>query len=151
MKKVSVSIAMILVLFLAQRSMAGDPVKLDPFHSIYVSSEVNAELVLSDEEQLEVNFEDAPEENLIVEVVDSVLRLRMKTGRYKDAKLNVRVHYKRDLKMMEANGRAQIWSEEANVREMMNLLLVIYISIIGVLIFFMNRLERALKIPGYSA
>lgn len=46
---------------------------------------------------------------------------------------------------------AQIWSEEANVREMMNLLLFIYIAIIGVLIFFMNRLERALKIPGYSA
>jgi len=34
---------------------------------------------------------------------------------------------------------------------MMNLLLFIYIAIIGVLIFFMNRLERALKIPGYSA
>lgn len=46
---------------------------------------------------------------------------------------------------------AQIWSEEANVREMMNLLLFLYIAIIGVLIFFMDRLERALRIPGYSA
>jgi polar amino acid transport system permease protein len=45
---------------------------------------------------------------------------------------------------------AQIWSEEANVREMMNLLLFLYIAIIGVLIFFMNRLERALRIPGYN-
>jgi polar amino acid transport system permease protein len=46
---------------------------------------------------------------------------------------------------------AQIWSEEANVREMMNLLLFLYIAIIGVLILFMDRLERALRIPGYSA
>jgi polar amino acid transport system permease protein len=46
---------------------------------------------------------------------------------------------------------AQIWSEEANVREMMNLLLFLYITIIGVLILFMDRLERQLKIPGYNA
>lgn len=45
---------------------------------------------------------------------------------------------------------AQIWSEEGNVREMMNLLLFLYIALIGILIFFMNRLERALKIPGYN-
>jgi len=45
---------------------------------------------------------------------------------------------------------AQIWSEEGNVREMMNLLLFLYIAIVGVLIFFMNRLERALRIPGYN-
>ena len=112
MKKASLSIAIILAVFSTQQSNAGDPVKLDPFHSIYVSSEVLVELILSDEEQLVINFENAPEENLIVEVVDSVLRLRMKTGRYKDAKLNVQVHYNKDLRMMEANGRAQIWSEE---------------------------------------
>lgn len=45
---------------------------------------------------------------------------------------------------------AQIWSEEANVMEMMNLLLFLYVAIIGVLIFFMNHLERALRIPGYN-
>jgi len=45
---------------------------------------------------------------------------------------------------------AQIWSEEANVREMMNLLLFLYIAIVAVLVFFMDRLERALKIPGYN-
>ena len=46
---------------------------------------------------------------------------------------------------------AQIWSEEANVREMMSLLLFLYIALIGILIFLMSRLERALRIPGYSA
>jgi len=45
---------------------------------------------------------------------------------------------------------AQIWSEEGNVREMMNILLFLYIAMIGVLIFFMDRLERELRIPGYS-
>ena len=45
---------------------------------------------------------------------------------------------------------AQIWSEEANVREMMYLLLILYICIVQVLIFGMDRLERHLRIPGYS-
>jgi polar amino acid transport system permease protein len=45
---------------------------------------------------------------------------------------------------------AQIWSEEGNVREMMNLLLFLYIAIVGILIVFMNRLERAMRIPGYN-
>jgi polar amino acid transport system permease protein len=45
---------------------------------------------------------------------------------------------------------AQIWSEEANVREMMYLLLILYICVVQVLIFGMDRLERHLRIPGYS-
>jgi polar amino acid transport system permease protein len=45
---------------------------------------------------------------------------------------------------------AQIWSEEANVREMMYLLLFLYLCIIQVMIFVMDRLERRLRIPGYS-
>ena len=36
----------------------------------------------------------------------------MKTGKYNDAKLNVRVHYTKDLQFLEANGRGQIWSQE---------------------------------------
>jgi polar amino acid transport system permease protein len=45
---------------------------------------------------------------------------------------------------------AQIWSEVFNVREMMWVLLVTYIVILAVLVFFMDRWERALRIPGYS-
>ena len=46
---------------------------------------------------------------------------------------------------------SQIWSESMNVREMMNLLLVSYLVLVGVLVFIMHRLERALRIPGYGA
>jgi len=91
---------------------AGDPIETEAFHSIIVSSEILAELVLSKNESVEVDFENADNESLIVEVEDSVLKVRMKTGKYKDAILKVRIHYNRDLRMLEANGRAQIWSEE---------------------------------------
>lgn len=46
---------------------------------------------------------------------------------------------------------AQIWSEVLNVREMMNVLLVMYVAIVGGLVFVMGRWERAMRIPGYSA
>jgi polar amino acid transport system permease protein len=45
---------------------------------------------------------------------------------------------------------AQIWSDQANVKEMMNLLLLLYIVLIGVLIKGMDRLENKLRIPGYN-
>jgi len=45
---------------------------------------------------------------------------------------------------------AQIWSEVFNVREMMNVLLVIYVLLVGALVWVMHRWERALRIPGYS-
>jgi len=45
---------------------------------------------------------------------------------------------------------AQIWSQEANEREMMYLLLFLYLCIIQIMIFVVDRLERYLRIPGYS-
>jgi polar amino acid transport system permease protein len=45
---------------------------------------------------------------------------------------------------------AQIWSEVLNVREMMNVLLVSYILFVAGLVFILNRVERALRIPGYA-
>lgn len=45
---------------------------------------------------------------------------------------------------------AQIWSDELNVREMMNVLLVTYILLVGVLVWVLNRWERSLRIPGYG-
>jgi polar amino acid transport system permease protein len=44
----------------------------------------------------------------------------------------------------------QIWSDELNVLEMMNVLLVIYVSLVGVLVYVMGRWERAMRIPGYT-
>jgi len=43
----------------------------------------------------------------------------------------------------------QIWSDESNVPEMMNVLLVVYVSLVGLLVFVMGKWERALSIPGY--
>ncbi len=45
---------------------------------------------------------------------------------------------------------AQIWSDDQSVREMMNLLLVAYVAIVGVLVYVTRRWERALRIPGYN-
>ena len=44
----------------------------------------------------------------------------------------------------------QIWSDELNVAEMMNVLLAIYVSLVGVLVYVMGRWERAMRIPGYT-
>jgi polar amino acid transport system permease protein len=44
----------------------------------------------------------------------------------------------------------QIWSDELNVAEMMNVLLVIYVALVGVVVYVMGRWERALRIPGYT-
>ena len=45
---------------------------------------------------------------------------------------------------------AQIWSEDLNVREMMNVLLLSYVAIVGVLVWVLHRWEKALRIPGYG-
>ena len=44
----------------------------------------------------------------------------------------------------------QIWSDELNVPEMMNMLLIIYVGLVGVLVCAMARWERAMRIPGYA-
>jgi len=43
----------------------------------------------------------------------------------------------------------QIWSDESNVPEMMNVLLIVYVSLVGILVWVMGRWERALRVPGY--
>ena len=45
---------------------------------------------------------------------------------------------------------AQIWSEQLNVREMMTVLLLIYILLVAVLVWIMGCWEKALRIPGYG-
>jgi polar amino acid transport system permease protein len=44
----------------------------------------------------------------------------------------------------------QIWSDATNVREMMILLLFVYVGLVALLVFGLNMLERALRIPGYG-
>ena len=44
----------------------------------------------------------------------------------------------------------QIWSDELNVPEMMNTLLILYVGLVGVVVYVMGKWERAMRIPGYS-
>lgn len=83
-----------------------------PFHSIMVSSKIEAELVLSKTSYVETDFENEPESSLIVEVIDSVLKIRLKTVPRKDARLNMKIHYTGDLRALETDGRASLWSGE---------------------------------------
>lgn len=45
---------------------------------------------------------------------------------------------------------SQIWADELNVVEMMNVLLIFYVALVGVLVLGLKKLERALRLPGYS-
>lgn len=42
----------------------------------------------------------------------------------------------------------QIWSDSTNVPEMMNVVFVVYLSLVGALVWVMGRWERAMKLPG---
>ena len=46
---------------------------------------------------------------------------------------------------------AQIWGEGMNVRETMVVLLFAYVALIAVLVWALERWERALRLPGFSA
>ncbi|MCY4031797.1 MAG: amino acid ABC transporter permease [Hyphomicrobiales bacterium] len=44
----------------------------------------------------------------------------------------------------------QIWSDEYNVFEMMNVVWVIYLVLVGFLVWLMHNWEKSVKIPGYG-
>ncbi len=44
----------------------------------------------------------------------------------------------------------QIWSDEYNVFAMMNVVWVVYIVIVGILVWMMHRWEKAIRIPGFG-
>src|SRR5947199_5923002 len=46
---------------------------------------------------------------------------------------------------------SQTWVDGSNVPEMMNVLLITYVSLVGILVWVMGRWERGLRIPGYTA
>ena len=45
---------------------------------------------------------------------------------------------------------AAIWSEELNVREMMNVVLIVYLLLIALLVMALKGWERALHVPGFG-
>ena len=100
--------AMMLVFVPVINSQITEKRDLPPFH---ISSEIDAELILSEKEGIDLEFENANPLSLVSEVKKGVLTVKMKTGSYKDAVLKVKIHFK-DLKEIESTGRASVWSEE---------------------------------------
>lgn len=45
---------------------------------------------------------------------------------------------------------SQIWSDELNVPAMMNVLLICYFALVGILVYAMQRWERAIRVPGFG-
>jgi len=45
---------------------------------------------------------------------------------------------------------SQIWSDELNVPVMMNVLLIAYFVLVGILVYLMHRWERAIRLPGFG-
>ncbi|HJU22255.1 MAG TPA: amino acid ABC transporter permease [Casimicrobiaceae bacterium] len=45
---------------------------------------------------------------------------------------------------------SQIWSDELNVPVMMNVLLICYLLLVGILVYFMHRLEHVMRVPGFG-
>ena len=45
---------------------------------------------------------------------------------------------------------SQVWSDELNVPEMMNVLLITYFLLVGILVYAMHRWERAIRVPGFG-
>ena len=46
---------------------------------------------------------------------------------------------------------SQIWSDELNVPVMMNVLLLCYFVLVGIVVYLMYRWERAVRVPGFGA
>ncbi|MEE4236818.1 MAG: amino acid ABC transporter permease [Anderseniella sp.] len=44
----------------------------------------------------------------------------------------------------------QIWSDEYNVPEMMNVVWIVYLVLVGVLVWMMHRWEKAIRVPGFG-
>ena len=44
----------------------------------------------------------------------------------------------------------QIWSDEYNVFEMMNVVWIVYIVLVGFLVWLMHKWEKSMRIPGYG-
>ncbi len=103
--------ATMLVFVSAVNSQITEKRDLPEFHSLNISSEIEAELILSEKEGIDLEIENANPLSLISEVKKGVLNVKMKTGSYKKAVLKVKIYFK-DLKEIESTARASVWSEE---------------------------------------
>jgi polar amino acid transport system permease protein len=45
---------------------------------------------------------------------------------------------------------SQIWSDDLNVPEMMTFILIVYIVLVAIVVWAMERVERRMRIPGYG-
>ena len=45
---------------------------------------------------------------------------------------------------------SQIWAQDLNTTEMMFVVLIVYLIMIGIFVFMMNKLERKLAVPGWG-
>ncbi|MBC8241404.1 MAG: amino acid ABC transporter permease [Alphaproteobacteria bacterium] len=45
----------------------------------------------------------------------------------------------------------QIWSDEYNVPEMMNVVWTVYIVLVGILVWIMHRWEKSIRVPGFGS
>lgn len=105
----------IILIFISFGIIAGQETKvISPgnFTGVLVSSEIDAELILAGEPAVEVDFNDADVSCLIAEVDNGILKLRMKTGKYSQGDLKVKIYYTEDLTKISSDGRANIWSDE---------------------------------------
>ena len=44
----------------------------------------------------------------------------------------------------------QIWSDSLNTVEMMNVMLIVYLVLTGAVVFIINRIEKAMRLPGFG-
>ena len=119
-----ITLALLALTLILQNAFAQDQAtavrSMKPFHAINISSEIDAELVLSKEEKVEIALQGAETGQMITEVEDGVLKVRMRTGSYKDATLKVKIHFA-DINAIEATGRASVWSYEDIYTEKMDM------------------------------
>ncbi len=91
---------------------AGEPEKLEPFHSVVLSGGMEVQLIRADFNGFETDFENAGIKAPMVEVEDSVLNIRRAPGNPKDSRLRVKVYYEGELKFLQARARAKLESGE---------------------------------------
>jgi len=87
-------------------------IKPGNFTGIHVSSGIDAELIRAAEPAVGLNFDNTSTSQLIAEVKGNTLKLRMKTGKYQQGSLRVKIYFKDELNSIRSDSRANIWSNE---------------------------------------
>lgn len=97
--------------FITSLSISGQKSDLTCFNKIDVSSGIDVELILDKSCGIEWSLEKIEPDKVITEIKDKTLKLKTKTGIYKDAVIKARVYYN-ELVGLEATQQAVVWSEE---------------------------------------